>query len=193
MNATQKQRPTIMPRDRQEWRAWLEQNYASAAFIWVVLNKKFSPTPGLLYEEAVEEALCFGWIDSTANKFDEFHTVQYFAPRKPKSTWARSNKERVERLITQGRMTGAGLASIAAAKQDGSWTALDEIDALLVPGDLQAALDANPEANINFAAFSPSSRKQILYWISSAKQAGTRARRIAETVQLAAQNIKARG
>ncbi len=150
--------------------------------MWLILYKKGSGTPGVTYEEAVEEALCFGWIDSVTNRLDGERFMQLFTPRKRKSPWAKSNKERVERLLAAGLMAPAGLAAIEAAKRDGTWTALDGIEDLQVPDDLAAALAANPAAEARFAAYSASTRKQLLWWVVSAKRPETRQRRIARIV-----------
>jgi uncharacterized protein YdeI (YjbR/CyaY-like superfamily) len=177
--------------DRDVWRAWLERHGASEKGAWLVMQKKNSSTPGVTYDEAVEEALCFGWIDSRANRADETTYLQIFTPRKPGGTWAATNKVRVERLIAEGRMTPAGMALIESAKADGSWNALDDIEALKVPDDLTAALAENPDALANFEAFPASAKKIILLWIASAKRAETRAKRIAETADKAARNERA--
>lgn len=180
----------IAPKDRAAWRAWLERNHERPDGVWVLIRKKGSSKEGVAYEEAVEEALCFGWIDATAKGYDHDRYRQWMAPRRPKAVWAASNKARVHRLIAQGLMTPAGLAKIEAAKADGSWTALDAIEDLTVPDDLTEALDATPPARQHFDAFPPGSRKQILFWISQAKRPETRARRIAQTAGLAAENIR---
>ncbi len=139
----------------------------------------------------MEEALCFGWVDSRPNKLDDERYMQLFSPRKPKSPWSKLNKQRVEKLIEQGLMTPAGLEKIEAAKQNGMWGIYDDIEALTVPQDLKEALAADETAKTNFEAFSDSSKKNILWWIESAKRPETRAKRIEETVELAAKNIKA--
>jgi uncharacterized protein YdeI (YjbR/CyaY-like superfamily) len=177
--------------DRAEWRAWLEANHAASPGVWLVLFKKGSGTPGVSYDEAVDECLCFGWIDSKVNSIDERRYKQLITPRKPGSGWSKINKAKVERLIAEGRMTAAGLAKIDAAKGDGSWTALDAVESLAVPDDLRAALDADEQATKYFAAFSASTRKHILAWIASAKRPETRLKRVARTVELAARNEKA--
>jgi uncharacterized protein YdeI (YjbR/CyaY-like superfamily) len=176
---------------REEWRAWLAQNYTRAQGIWLISDKRATGRPRIEYEDAVEEALCFGWIDGQASTLDEQRGMQWFAPRKPGSTWAKSNKERVARLIAEGRMTPAGLAKIEAARQDGSWNTLDDLAALGIPPDLQAALDASPPAGTFFENFPPSVKQNILYWIYVAKRPETRRKRIEETARLAAQNIRA--
>lgn len=186
-------RELIAPANRQEWRAWLAENHDSSASIWLAITKKHGQATKLTYEDAVEEALAFGWIDSTTRTLDEHRFIILMARRKRGGTWARSNKERVARLESQGLMTDAGRSAIEAAKADGSWVLLDDIDALVVPDDLSAALGETPEATAGFEALSPSVRKQLLYWIATARRPETRAKRIAETVAAAAQGRSARG
>jgi len=169
----------------------LSANHASSAGITLVIAKKGSGIAGISYEEAVEEALSFGWIDSRTNSLDETRFRLQMTPRKPGSVWSNPNKRRVENLIEEGRMAPAGLAKIEAAKRDGSWIRLEAIDRLEIPPDLRRALSANPKARRNFEAFNDSSKKVILYWITNAKRAETRKKRIEETVRLAADNIKA--
>jgi uncharacterized protein YdeI (YjbR/CyaY-like superfamily) len=182
---------SVHPLTRAEWRAWLEQNHARTHGIWLISYKKATGKPRVEYDEAVEEALCFGWIDSKGNKLDDERSLLWFAPRKPRTGWSRPNKERIERLIAAGLMTEAGLAKIEAAKQDGSWTALDAVEALEIPPDLNAALAAYPSAQANFEAFPRSAKRGILEWISNAKTAATRAKRIEETARLAQENKRA--
>jgi uncharacterized protein YdeI (YjbR/CyaY-like superfamily) len=178
----------LQPRDRDEWRAWLERNADSAlSSVWLAIGKKGGTVTSLTYEQALEEALCFGWIDSTVRKLDEHRYMQLFSRRKPKSTWSRTNKERVARLEAEGKMAPAGRAAIETARANGSWNALDEVEAMRVPDDLAEALAANPRALENFEAFSPSARKMFLYWISGVKSPAKRAERIAETVRRAAE------
>ena len=145
----------------------------------------------MTYDDLVEEALCFGWIDGRTNKLDDGRSMIMMTRRKPTSTWARSNKERVERLTAEGRITDAGLRAIETAKANGSWTILDDVDSLIVPEDLLVALSRDQRAQRYFDAFPPSAKKMILYWIKSAKRPETRRRRIAETVRLAAENTRA--
>ena len=178
--------------DRGAWRQWLAVNHATSPGIWLVFDKKSSRPDRLKYVDAVEEALCFGWIDSTVRTLDHTRYVQLMAPRKPKSTWAATNKARVERLIADGLMAPAGLASIERAKANGSWSSLDAVEAFVVPADLAEALEAIPEAAKNFAALAPSRRKAFLHWISAAVRAETRAHRVGHVVQLAAANKKSR-
>jgi uncharacterized protein YdeI (YjbR/CyaY-like superfamily) len=179
--------PLVEPGGQAEWRTWLEAHGATSPGIWLAIGKKGNARTSLTYEQAVEEALCFGWIDSTVNRLDGDRFKQLFTPRKPNSTWSRSNKVRVERLIAEERMTPAGLAVIEIARANGSWNSLDDVEALVVPDDLEAALTAWPEAAERFAATADSQRKMVLYWISSAKRTETRERRIAKTVASAAE------
>lgn len=178
--------------DRAAWRRWLADNHASSPGIWLVFDRKTSRPDRLAYVDAVEEALCYGWIDSTVRRLDDTKYVQLMAPRKPKSTWARTNKARVERLIAEGLMAAAGLASIERAKANGSWESLDAVEALLVPDDLVAALAARPGAAERFAALAPSARKGYLHWINGAVKPETRAHRVSEVARHAAENRKSR-
>ncbi|MGD9701014.1 MAG: YdeI family protein [Acidimicrobiia bacterium] len=181
----------IHPATRHEWRAWLDAHHDTTAGVWVVQWRTATGKSRLAYDDVVEEALCFGWIDGRANKLDDERSMIMMTPRKPTSTWARSNKERVERLIAEGRVTDAGLRVIETAKANGSWTMLDDVDALIVPEDLLAALSRDEQAQRHFDAFPPSAKKMILYWIKSAKRPETRQRRVTETVRLAADNVRA--
>ncbi|MEO1209712.1 MAG: YdeI/OmpD-associated family protein [Cyanobacteria bacterium J06638_20] len=176
---------------RDEWRRWLMDNHERSDGIWLVTFKKQCGDRYVSYDAVVEEALCFGWIDSLPRKLDAERTMLWMAPRKPKSGWSKVNKERIAAMVAAGRMTPTGLAKIEAAKQDGSWTALDAIEALEIPSDLQTALDANPVAKRYFEAFPRSAKRGILEWIISAKRPETRAKRVAETTRLAAENKRA--
>lgn len=189
------QRPTarlselelVEPADVAEWHDWLVANHATSPGIWLAVGKKGGTRTTLTYELAVQEAVAFGWIDSTVNRLDDHRFRQLFTPRKPTSNWSRSNKERVARLTEQGRMQPAGLAAVAVAQSNGSWELLDRVDDLVMPDDLTAALAAEKHAAAGFAALSESQRKIALYWVLSAKRPETRARRIAETVRAAAE------
>ncbi len=172
-------------------RAWLEENHAREEGVWLVFWKKGTGRERVEYDEAVEEALCFGWVDSKPGTLDGERSMLYFSPRKAGSGWAATNKERVGRLIASGLMAPAGLAKIEAAKQDGSWSKLDAVEALEIPPDLAAALAGLPDAARHFDAFPRSVRRGILEWIAGAKRPDTRARRVDETARLAAQNLRA--
>lgn len=150
--------------------------------------KQGSGKPRVSYADAVEEALCFGWVDSRPNKVDAERYRQLFSPRKSTSPWSKLNKARVERLIAQGVMTEAGLAVVTQSRHNGSWKVYDQIEALQVPDDLQAALSEHAEAQRHFAAFSSSAKKQLLWWVASAKRAETRTQRITQLVAAARNN-----
>lgn len=182
---------SVVARTREDWRAWLEAHHARSEGVWLVTFKKASAEPSLSYNDAVEEALCFGWVDSRPGKLDDERTMLYYAPRKPRSGWSRPNKERIERMVAQGRMTPAGLAKIEAAKEDGSWTLLDAVENLEVPDDLAAAFAEHPGSAENFGAFPKSARRGILEWIAQAKTEATRRKRVEETARLAARNERA--
>lgn len=167
-------------------RAWLAEHHAQAAGVWLVRSKPGSGEPVLVYAEAVEEALCFGWIDSLLRKLGEKRTKLLFTPRKPRSAWSRSNKERVTRLTEAGLMAPAGLAAISAAQATGSWEALDAIEELTMPAALTNALTALPAAAAAFAGFPASAKKAMYWWIASAKRLETVENRIAAVLRLAA-------
>lgn len=183
--------PVVFAKDRAQWRRWLARNHGKAPRVWLGMYKKDSGKPSVTYAEAVEEALCFGWIDSVANKLAPDCWKQMFSPRKARSGWSKINKGRIQKVIADGRMTDAGLAAVERAKRDGSWNALAAMERLTVPDDLTRALRANRRARANWEAFAPSARKQILWWIESAKSPVTRARRVAETTRLAALDLRA--
>lgn len=169
---------------RAEWRAWLAANHTQSPSIWLVLNRKGSCLPHLPAEEAAEEALCFGWIDSRPGKLDAQRSLLLVSPRRPGSAWSGVNKRRVEKLLAEGLMAPAGLAAIARAKADGSWALLDGASALVEPEDLLAAL--NGAALAAWHGFPPSHRRANLEWIAQARRPETRAARIAEIARLAA-------
>jgi uncharacterized protein YdeI (YjbR/CyaY-like superfamily) len=175
--------PLVHIDDRATWRAWLEANHATARGVWLVTWRSRSGRRGLEYEDAIQEALCFGWVDGTAGRVDDDRGKLYFAPRRPRSGWSASNKARLERLIADGRMTPA---AIERAKANGSWTMLDSVERLEVPGDLARALEAQPPAAAIFASFPPSARKQMLAWVATAIRPETRALRIAAIADSAA-------
>lgn len=176
---------------RKSWRGWLQKNHAIEKSLWLIIYHKTSSTPSVYYDEAVEEALCFGWIDSKPNKRDGESFYLFFAQRNPKSKWSKLNKTRVEKLIANGLMAEAGMKYIELAKQTGTWEALDAVENYEVPDDLLKALNKNKTAKKYFEAFPPSTRKGILQWISDAKRPETRQKRIDETVKLAGENIRA--
>jgi uncharacterized protein YdeI (YjbR/CyaY-like superfamily) len=182
-------RPHVSPRSRKEWRAWLQKHHTSSTAVWLLFPKKHTGLAAPSYNDAVEEALCFGWIDGLVNPVDAAYYKQLFTPRKAKSGWAQSNKTRVARLIEQGLMTSAGLAAIETANANGSWTTLDHAEALKVSPELQRALNANAAAKKRWPAFTDGQRKQFLYWLAMAKREETRAKRIATIVEMAARGM----
>jgi len=188
---TYKGTDTITAEDRKHWRKWLSAHQSSEKRIWLIIFHKDSGIASINYEEAVEEALCYGWIDSLPNKRDDQSYYQLFSKRNPKSNWSRKNKLLVEKLMNQSRMTSAGLTMVEQSKQSGTWSALDGVENLITPPDLKAALEKNPFAEENFESFPPSVKRGILEWIFNAKRPETRAKRIEETATKASQNIRA--
>ncbi len=176
---------------RADWRAWLEANRERKEGVWLVSFKGANDRPRVPYDEAVEEALCFGWVDSKPRKLDDERTMLWFAPRKAGSGWSRPNKERVARAEASGAMTAAGAAKVAAAMRDGSWTMLDAVEALEVPPDLADAFAAYPDAARLFDTFPRSAKRGILEWIVQAKTPGTRRKRVEETARLANEGVRA--
>lgn len=189
MNRKRDNLELIDPASRAEFRDWLQKRHTQKESVWVVIAKK--GFDGLSRPDSVEEILCFGWIDSVANKMDEKRFKVLMSPRKPKSVWSKINKALVAKLIKQGLMHPAGMAAIALAKKNGSWKALNDTDNLKYPNELTQALDKSKKAKSNFDSFPPSTKKQILFWIQSAKTAETKTKRIQETVAKAAKNIRA--
>lgn len=175
---------------RDGLRAWLQTHHRQRESVWLVIWKKGDPRH-VPYADIVEEALCFGWVDSLPRKLDDARSMLLLSPRKPRSAWSALNKARVQKLIAQGRMANAGLAVVEAAKTSGQWDFLEDVDALAIPADLEAALAQRGEAAAHFAAFPASTRRGILEWIKSARRPKTRAKRIEETARLAAQNVRA--
>lgn len=180
--------PVVHDEPAGAWRAWLAEHHATAPSVWLAIPRD----RGQGYVEAVCEALCFGWVDSVTKPRDPATLYQRFSPRRPGSSWVKSNRERVAMLIERGRMTEAGLRVVEAAKASGMWDLYAEVEEGIVPADVQVALDAVPEAAARFAAFPPSARQQILFWILRAKRPATRAQRIAVTVEKAARGERAK-
>lgn len=183
--------PRIEVTSRAAWRAWLDLNHATSGSVWVITYKKADPSRHVPAAALAEEAICFGWIDSLPRKLDRSRTMLLLSPRKPRSAWSAINKQRAARMEAAGLMTNAGRAALARAQANGAWDFLADVDTLTPPADLAAALKRSPAAGRYFAAFPPSARRGILEWIKQAKRPETRARRIAETVRLAAGNIRA--
>ncbi len=182
---------TFYAKDRKAWRNWLSKNGYKEKSLWLIIYKKSTGVKSITYPEAVEEALCFGWIDSKPNKRDEESFYQFFAKRNPSSNWSKINKESVTRLIATGLMTAKGMEVIEMAMKNGAWSALDKVENLEIPVDLQEALSKDDEATKYFEAFPKSVKKGILEWIQNARKNETRKKRIIETATLAAKNIRA--
>jgi uncharacterized protein YdeI (YjbR/CyaY-like superfamily) len=181
---------TFYPKSRQEWREWLQNHHDKKQSIWLIYYKKKSNIPTVIYSEAVDEALCFGWIDSKAKPIDEYTFMQFFSRRKEKSVWSKVNKEKIERLTKDGLMTKAGFEIIDIAKHNGSWTVLDEAEALIIPNDLEIKFQKRPAAKDYFLSLSRSDKRNILQWLVLAKRQETREKRITEIVELASINQK---
>jgi uncharacterized protein YdeI (YjbR/CyaY-like superfamily) len=179
---------TFFARDRETWRSWLAENHTSKTEIWLVLFKKHVDEPCISYDAAVEEALCFGWIDGKLRRIDDRKHQIRFTPRKPRSIWSESNKKRVKQLTAEGRMTEAGLALVREAKKSGAWKRASEKRTETVPPDLEAALARNKRAKKNFESFAPGYRRSYIAWVLDAKREVTRQRRIREVVKRSAQN-----
>jgi uncharacterized protein YdeI (YjbR/CyaY-like superfamily) len=176
---------------REAWRAWLAAHYAQDESVWCVTYKAGASKPRVGYDDLVEEALCFGWIDSAVRRLDAERTMLLMSPRRDKSAWSAINKARVDKLLAAGMMTPAGLAKVESAKASGLWTKLDAVEALTVPDDLAGAFRDHPGAEANWLSFPRSTKRGILEWIEQAKKPETRAARVMETAAKAAQNIRA--
>lgn len=181
---------SFCPSNKEAWRSWLEVNHETKDSIWLIFYKKKSPTPNLTWSEAVDEALCFGWIDSVKKTIDNEKYKQYFSKRKAKSTWSKVNKDKVDYLMEHNLIVEAGYKSIEVAKSNGSWSILDEVDALVVPEDLEQAFKTKKGSKEYFERLSKSAKKILLYWIISAKRTATRQKRIAEVAENASKNLK---
>lgn len=186
----EKEIETVYPKSRQEWREWLLVNHNKKQSIWLLYYKKKSNIPSVSYNDAVDEALCFGWIDSKAKPIDDEKYIQFFSRRKEKSVWSKINKAKVERLIHEGLMTSAGIEIIEKAKQNGCWTILDAAEELIIPDDLEAEFRKKPNAKTYYESLSRSDKRNILQWLVLAKRQETRQKRITEIVELAEQNLK---
>lgn len=182
---------TTVAANQKEWRKWLQKNHKTQQSIFLIIYKKNSGIPSVTYDEAVDEAICFGWIDSKINKRDEHSFYQYFSVRNPKSNWSKVNKLKVERLLSANKIEEAGLLSIELAKETGTWTALDDVENLIVPDEMQLLLNKNKTAQTNWDNFNRSSKRAILEWILNAKTPATKTKRITLAVLKAAENKKA--
>jgi uncharacterized protein YdeI (YjbR/CyaY-like superfamily) len=184
------QMDTFCPANRSDWRKWLMENHQSRQSVWLIYYKIKSGKPTLKYDDAVDEALCFGWIDSKAKPIDDERFMQFFSKRKAKSVWSKINKERVGRLIAEGLMTDAGFECIEIAKQNGFWSILDTAESLEIPDDLEAEFQTIPDSKDYFLSLSRSDKRNILQWLVLARRIETRQKRISEIVELSAQRLK---
>jgi uncharacterized protein YdeI (YjbR/CyaY-like superfamily) len=181
--------PQLQPRSRAEWRAWLKKHHGSSAGVWLVYAKKHTGIPSLTYNDAVEEALCFGWIDSLVHPIDDSLYRQVFTPRKDTSAWSALNKTRVERLIASRQMTAAGMKMIELAMTNGRWDTHAKTDALTMPPELKKALNANAAAKKNWPTYTASQQKAFLRMVDGAKGADTRARRVARVLEIVGRKL----
>jgi uncharacterized protein YdeI (YjbR/CyaY-like superfamily) len=177
------------PKSRAAWREWLAKNHGTSSGIWLVYAKKHTGLPSVSYEDAVLEALCFGWIDSLMKSIDDRFHMQMFTPRKPKSAWSATNKARVAALIKSGLMTPAGLAAIALAKKTGTWNAYAHVDSLAIPLELQRAFDANPDAKKNWPTYTASAQRSFLHMVNNFKRPQTREKYARRVVELVAKKV----
>lgn len=181
---------TFCPTSQQEWRLWLQDNHHSKQAVWLICYKKKTNIPTIFWSDAVDEALCFGWIDSVRKTIDNEKFIQFFSKRKPNSVWSKINKEKIQRLMDAGLIMQAGYQSIEIAKQNGSWTILDDAEELTIPEDLENEFKTKPGSMDFFLSLSKSAKKSILQWLVLAKQQETRQKRISEIVELASQKLK---
>lgn len=179
-------------KNAKEWRKWLHDNHATSTGICLIFYKVGSEFESMRWEEAVQVAICYGWIDSTVKKMDEDRRKQVFSPRKDKSVWSKLNKTYIDKLLKENLIHESGLAKIEMAKQNGSWTTLDAVEDLMIPEDLKLAFEQNRMAFDNYQNFSPSYRKSYLYWLKQAKREETRNKRITEILKFCSQNKKSR-
>ena len=185
-------KPQLYFKTDTEWRNWLSKNHDKSNGVYLILYKVDNDKPSMRWEEAVKVALCFGWIDSTVKSLGNGKRQQYFCPRKPKSVWSALNKRYIEELSANNLIHESGLKSIKTAKENGSWTSLDDVENLVVPTNLQVEFDKNYTAFKNFQSFAPSYKKSYLYWLNQAKRETTKENRIKEIIKLCEENRKTR-
>jgi len=179
----------VRPKSRAAWREWLDEHHAVSSGVWVVFAKKHTGLPTLSYEDAVQEALCFGWIDSLLKSIDDRFHMQMFTPRKAKSAWSVTNKARLAKLMKAGLMAPAGLAAVKLAKKSGSWNTYADVDAITIPPELQRAFDANPDAKKNWTTYTPSAQRSFLHMVNNAKRPETREKSVRRVIDLVANKV----
>ncbi|CDF80380.1 bacteriocin-protection, YdeI or OmpD-associated protein [Formosa agariphila KMM 3901] len=187
---TAKDTEQFCPKNQDDWRTWLALHHKNKASVWLIIYKVNTPNQNLTWSEAVDHALCFGWIDSVKKSIDAERYMQFFTKRKPNSIWSRVNKDKVDYLSKNGLMADAGQACIDIAKTNGSWFIIDTVDALIIPDDLEAQFKNFEGSKAYYESLSNSVKKQLLYWIVSAKREDTRTRRILEIAESASKRIK---
>ncbi|MFY7672514.1 YdeI/OmpD-associated family protein [Tenacibaculum sp. MEBiC06402] len=185
-------KPTLYFERDVEWYDWLISNHEKYNGVYLIFYKKEINIPSMTWAEAVKVALCFGWIDSTVKSLGNGKRQQYFCPRNPKSAWSKLNKTYIDELLSQNLIQESGLKAISNAKENGSWSELDDVENLVIPKDLQLEFNKNPEAFNNYKNFAPTYRKSYLYWLHSAKREATRTKRINEIILLCKANKKMR-
>lgn len=185
-----KETETICPPNLEAWRQWLQANHSTKQSVWLIYYKKTSQQANIGLSDAIDEALCFGWIDSKSKSLDEEKIMQFFSRRKPNGTWSKINKEKIKQLIETNRMAAAGLEAIEKAKLNGSWTLLDEVEELIIPKDLEKAFQSMPGSKAFFTSLSNSVKKSMLQWLVLAKTEKTREKRIHEIASCAHQKVK---
>jgi uncharacterized protein YdeI (YjbR/CyaY-like superfamily) len=190
MKNSSKQINSFCPKNKKEWRTWLEKNHESEDNVWLIMYKKSSDNHNISWSDAVDEGLCFGWIDSLKKKVDDESAKQYFSKRKKNGTWSKVNKEKVDVLIENKLMTPAGLKTIEVAKQNGSWIILDDVDALVLPANLSLEFKKHPGALEYYEGLSKSGKKLLLSWIALAKRPETKQNRIIEIAENAGKQQK---
>lgn len=179
-------------KNADEWREWLHENHSVSKGVHLIFYRVNSGFESMRWEEAVQVAICYGWIDSTVRKLDDDRRIQVFSPRKDKSVWSKLNKTYIKKLLQENLMHESGLAKIETAKKNGSWTSLDAVEELIIPEDLQSAFEQNNIAFENYQQFSKSYKKNYLYWLNQAKREETRNNRIIQIIELCSQNKKSR-
>ncbi|MDU8886473.1 YdeI/OmpD-associated family protein [Yeosuana sp. MJ-SS3] len=184
--------PELYFKDDEEWRKWLHDNHDTSQGLYLIFYKVTHDKESMRWEEAVKVALCYGWIDSTVKSLGNGKRRQYFTPRNPKSVWSALNKKYIKELTKNNLMHKSGLRKIKIAKENGSWTALDDVENEVIPENLQKAFDESPLAFENYKNFAPSYRKGYLYWLNHAKRDATREKRVVEIINLCEANIKSR-
>ncbi|RXG16118.1 putative protein YdeI (YjbR/CyaY-like superfamily) [Leeuwenhoekiella aestuarii] len=189
---TKPKRPLIYFKNTEEWRNWLHENHHLDDGVELVFYKVDCEEESMRWQEAVQVAICYGWIDSTVRAIDDKRRKQYFCKRKPNSGWSAINKDYVAHLAEAGLMHSSGLEAIETAKQNGAWNLLDDVEKGIIPHDLKKAFDENPKAYTNYLGFSKGYRKSYLYWLNQAKREETRKKRITQIIELCEENIKQR-